>query len=498
MLARPLLVALIGPLLACMTPPSDPDHEVDTLWGQPPLEHAPGRLPALAREYFVAIADDDPMAIAEFLEKTYTPGALSQLGLAGWTESHLGTARRVGSLPRSLVVEVDQHHLEVLTLMENGDEELWLSWVFLGALDGSPRLRGIQASPAAPPEDWAPRLTATDAASLASDLKETLQRPAVALAVISADELDAAVVGVRRNDRPERARQSDALLLGPANKTVTALLVASLVDEGLLSWEDSLGSRLGDVFALHPAYETVTLAQVARHRAGVVGHSRNSAEAKALVVDSRSTPTEQRAAYLRVLLAAAPEEGWPETREVNAGHHVLAHVCEQVTGESYETLSARRVLEPLGIETASSGPGRISGHVLDEQGVLSRFVEGTGEEGSLAQAGDLALSLEDFARLMLQHAVGAGGGSAIVSAAQFEEMQATPWSHQALGLGRWARHGRISFGDEGAMRGCWVAFRAWPELGVATVAAVNGPVDEAGKRQVHAVFDALLRGVEGG
>lgn len=474
-------------------PPDDP-----SVGAYPDLADADGSLAETAREYFDAIRDDDAEPIARFLARRYAPDVLSERGIAGWTTLHLDLVTRVGPVVESRVVESRPNRIEVLTRLENGT---WLSWTFASARDGVPALRAIRVVPAAPPDLWAPVFAGDDVSALAEELRRRLGRPAVALALARADgRIDAAAVGQRKAGETDPARRSDLFHVGACTRSVTALLVASLVDEGLLSWDDTIAERLGDDFEVHPAYRDVTLAEAARHRAGLAGHVETIAEAIDRFAGLPGTPTEQRAAYLREVLAAPPEAERGSMHESNAGYCLLGHVCERILGAPYEQIVRQRVLERAGIETSTFGwpagpdrPSGVWGHVPGRDG-LKPFDAEKRLGAFLAPAGDLALRVDDLARLALEHVTGPAGSSRIASAGRFTELHSRrPEDPYGAGV-RWSDRGDVaSWGDTGSTSAYWATFRAWPELGLAAAVAVNGPVDGIGERAVVAAFDALVR-----
>jgi CubicO group peptidase (beta-lactamase class C family) len=290
----------------------------------------------------------------------------------------------------------------------------------------------------------------------------------------------------------------DAFHIGSCTKTVTAMLVASLVEEGRLSWEDTIAEHFGDFPEIHPAYRSVTLADVARHRAGLVGHSADIAEAIERYAELPGSPTEQRAMYLRDVLRAEPEETLEQTHYSNAGFCLLAHVCERVLGESYEDLVESRVLAPAGVLRAMFGwpatpdrPHGVWGHSV-EDGVVTPF-DGDPRLGAfLAPAGDLALSIDDFARVIRQHLLGPEGESPVASAEGFREMHRRVGGTYGAGIGMAERRGITHLGHAGSTGVHWARYRIWPEFGVAAVMAVNGPVDPVAERTVDAAFDAVV------
>ena len=79
------------------------------------------------------------------------------------------------------------------------------------------------------------------------------------------------MVGVREAGTERAAKVSDRFHIGSVTKSMTATMIARLIERGELSWELTLGKALADV-EMHPVYREVTLHQLLRHRAGIVAH----------------------------------------------------------------------------------------------------------------------------------------------------------------------------------------------------------------------------------
>ena len=100
-----------------------------------------------------------------------------------------------------------------------------------------------------------------------------------------------AAVGQRRASQPARIRLDDRLHVGSNLKSMTASVVAILVERRRLRWEATL-SELFPGLAMRPEYRTVTVEQLLHHRGGVVSLRSIDEVAQAPAFDG--TPVEQR------------------------------------------------------------------------------------------------------------------------------------------------------------------------------------------------------------
>ncbi len=95
--------------------------------------------------------------------------------------------------------------------------------------------------------------------------------PALGAVVVRGDQTVAlGAVGVRRTDRPGKVTVDDRWHLGSCTKSMTAVVIARLVEQGRLSLNTTLIQGFPEFSGLmKPPYRTVTLAMLLNHRAGL-------------------------------------------------------------------------------------------------------------------------------------------------------------------------------------------------------------------------------------
>ena len=92
--------------------------------------------------------------------------------------------------------------------------------------------------------------------------------PALGAAVVDSDGLLAlGVYGQRRVDDSESVQPEDPWHIGSDTKAMTAMWVATYVDQGVLSWETPISSLFGPQ-DIDPGWQSVTLGQLLAHRGG--------------------------------------------------------------------------------------------------------------------------------------------------------------------------------------------------------------------------------------
>lgn len=281
------------------------------------------------------------------------------------------------------------------------------------ALLTDPR-RALLAAPGdAPPHDLA---------ALLEPLRRRHALPALAGAIVTAGGLRAlGAVGVRKSGDPTPVTSADRFHLGSCTKSMTATLLATLVEEGRLRWEDTLGQRLSRLAPkMLPEYRSVTLEQVLAHRGGFPPPERSWLKGCSFLDMHHlpGPPREQRRAYVAGALSQPPEYT-PGSKFMysNMGYSVAAAAAEELLDESWEVLIAARVFRPLGMSSAGFGPMGRAGAVeqpwqhLKRDGRVQPVPPGPLADNPpvIAPGGRVHSSLGDWARYVALHLRGERG-----------------------------------------------------------------------------------------
>lgn len=224
--------------------------------------------------------------------------------------------------------------------------------------------------------------------------------------VQQADDLLVAAYGAA--DRRTGAPNEETTQLGIASgtKTVTALVVLSLVQDGLLDLGTPARDLLGTDLPLID--DAVTVEHLLRHRSGIGDYLDESLYADIadfeLPVPAQRLSTTQ--AYLEVLdghpMASAPGERFDYN---NAAYVVLAVIAERVSGESFYSLVGRLVCSPAGMVSTSflrsdELPGGVALGYLDHDGLRTNVfhlpVRGSGDGGVYTTAPDVSRLWRSF------------------------------------------------------------------------------------------------------
>jgi CubicO group peptidase (beta-lactamase class C family) len=245
-------------------------------------------------------------------------------------------------------------------------------------------------------------------------LRATAGSPALAAAAVRRQApVRLWVDGERLAGSGVAVREGDLWHVGSITKSMTSTLIARLVDQGALQWDDTVGGVLGTVAPqMRDAYRGVTLRHLLSHRAGLPANlgpedrlkfSRETGDARA-----------ERRDYVRQGLALEPA-GPPATTFLysNIGYVVAGALLETRLGESWESLIAAHLFGPLGLSTAGFGapgrPGAVdqpAGHALAGDGTRRSYPVGPGitdNPAVLGPAGRVHMSLQDLLRYLAAH-----------------------------------------------------------------------------------------------
>jgi len=319
----------------------------------------------------------------------------------------------------------------------------WLTVGFLMSTEQPEKLESMWMQPSEAPQENAPALGSWQTFDeLVERIREASGVPGIVAARLEDDRVVAiAAGGLRCVDDSTPVTTNDMFHWGSVTKSVTASMVARLVEEGVLEWDGRLGDLLSDM-EMRDDYRDVTIEQLLQHRGGFPAYTMFSEAEEDRWGQLSGTPTQQRATFVAHVLSEAPVgtpgESWAYS---NAGYAVVALVAERATGESYEDLMRSRVLVPLEMNGTGFGYASIARHACGHEGSgpEAKVVASPVELGAfLAPAGDLHGTAGDLARFVLAHARGLDGHGEWLDPSRIERLHTplvewTPPSEYAAG-----------------------------------------------------------------
>lgn len=267
--------------------------------------------------------------------------------------------------------------------------------------------------------------------SLVRDAQQAHGIPGLAVIVVRSDSvLASGAAGVRRRGGTAPISIQDRFHLGSNTKAMTATLIASLVEAGMLTWQTTPAEVLPALSgSVDPAFQNVTLEQLLAHRAGLQPFT-NFREYRNLP-PLGDDPTARRLGFAAFLLRRAPAYE-PGSKYVysNAGYAVAAAMAEQAGGASFEEMMRERLFKPLGVDggigwPAAADPNQPWGHRTRGGDSLQPHDPDTQFRlGPLwTAAGDVHMSMPDYGRFLQLHLRGLRGEEPrMLSPATIQEM----------------------------------------------------------------------------
>jgi len=348
-------------------------------------------------------------------------------------------------------------------------------------------------------------LAATEAPKTIEELRRRIQRildrdrlPGVAIALVGRDgPIWVGGVGVR--DRAARApMEADTVFrVGSLSKSIIALAVMRLADQGKLDVDRPLRELLPDVGIVNPWEDVapVTLAQCLEHTAGIDD------------VRFSEVFTDDERLSVRETLRLNPRSRivrWrPGTRHgySNVGYTLAARAIEVASGEPFDTYVRREILAPMGIVDAD---------FARTPTLTPRLATGYLDDGTPAPfyvfahraSGGLLTSADDLGKLVHFWIKRGEGYPPIVSPAglgRIERSGTLPYPHLDNNYG-FANYGDVqhpvfSRGHDGGMPGFHSSIRYFSDLGVGYVMLLNANYAFRGYFEIRSLlYSYLTRG----
>ena len=268
-------------------------------------------------------------------------------------------------------------------------------------------------------------------------IRSKYKLPSLAAAIVSDGKLQSsAAIGIRKQGDPTPVTVQDKYHLGSCTKSMTATLVAMLVEKGKLKWETTIAEIFPEFKdEMRPEYRAVTLSMLCSHHAGLSGVT------LPIGVDWRNlqmSMEKARLKYVQITLKQSPLSR-PGTKFLyaNSGYVIVGTILERVMKSGWENLMRTMLFEPLGMKTAGFGPMATSGKVdqpyshIVQSGACIPVAPGPYGDNPMVigPAGTVHCSIEDFARYAAFHAVGESGGSKLLSANGFKFLHTPRFSN---------------------------------------------------------------------
>ncbi len=329
--------------------------------------------------------------------------------------------------------------------------------------------------------------------------------PGIAIAVVHGDEVVYQQgFGVREAGRPERIDADTVFQVASMSKPITSTVLAALVGEGQLGWDDRVSDH-DPSFVMYTPYVTreLRLRDLLCHRSGLPDHAGDLLED--MGYDTRE--------ILRRLRYQPPDSSFRSAYAYNNfGYSEAGYAAALSRGVSWDELAKQKLFEPLGMTATSF---RFADYAqAKNRALLHVRVDGkwtakhTRQPDAQAPAGGASTTLNDLVRWMrLQIGEGQFEGKQVVAAAALAETH-TPQIMMSFnpdkgrigtyGLG-WnvsvERGGRVFFRHSGAFSlGMRTEVSVLPSEHLAIAVLSNAAPTGVPEGLTESFFDLLLDG----
>jgi CubicO group peptidase (beta-lactamase class C family) len=208
--------------------------------------------------------------------------------------------------------------------------------------------------------------------------------------------------------------------IGSLSKGFLGGMTELLVDEGVLSWDQTLAELLPPETRLSEDARRITLLQLATHTSGLprqVFNTTTFQQFLGYLFTGESFYRQFDRKFILDYLAGFEADAEPGPKYSNIGYGLIGHILELHTGLSVDELLQRKLVEPLGLKCTGYAPeklpcahSRARGHAGDQPKFIrrgehvpdwqfTRFMRGSA--GLYSNASDLL----SFARAHLQKSV---------------------------------------------------------------------------------------------
>ncbi|OZF07926.1 hypothetical protein CH300_04145 [Rhodococcus sp. 15-1154-1] len=260
------------------------------------------------------------------------------------------------------------------------------------------------------------------------DMMARTGAPGIAVAVVYQDEvLYSKGFGVRKVGEPDPVDASTMFQLASVSKPVASSVVASLVGEGKLEWDEPI-RRFEPGFAVSDPYvtENAGFTDLMSHRSGLPDHAGDLLEDLGYSYDE-----------IIARLNQVPLEPFRDNYDyTNYGFSAAGVAAAKSQGTTWAELSEEKIYEPLGMTNTTSSqqewvdsPNHAFNHVPTEPGSTTWEAKYVSDPEGQAPAGGAASSVDDMAQwIRMELAGGEYDGTTVV------EPEALQFTHQAHSL----------------------------------------------------------------
>jgi CubicO group peptidase (beta-lactamase class C family) len=276
-------------------------------------------------------------------------------------------------------------------------------------------------------------------AGLVTDLRKEHKLVGLA-AMVMVDEnvVACAADGERKKGSGVPIELGDRWHLGSITKSVTATMIARLVESGQMKWTDTVGERFAGA-SIHEDWKPVTLQQLLTHTSGAPANFSKSVMLKYPEFNLEWTK-ERRKAVIDVIAKKPAHPPGKKFAYSNVGYTIAGAMAESATGTSWEELVKREVFQPLELTGAGFGPPKSPSATLDQprghNTVFGWKVSAMDDDDNtpiIGPAGIVHMTLRDLCMFATEHLRGELGTGKLLDAETYKRLHTPKLQNYAYG-----------------------------------------------------------------
>lgn len=248
-----------------------------------------------------------------------------------------------------------------------------------------------------------------------------------AMVMVDGQVVASAVDGERKVWSSVPLEISDRWHLGGIAKSITATMIARLIESGQMKWTDTVGEIFPEG-SVHEDWKPVTLRQLLTDTAGAPQNFPQEVLLQRPAI-GRPSAEARRKAVLNVIAEQPAYSPGNKFEYSNVGYAIAAAMAEKVTGASWDELVKREVFDPLELAEAGFGPPKSDNVTLEQPRGHSSLVgkkyavdDESGNSLIRGPSGGVHMSLQNLCDFANEHLVGELGAGKLLSAQAYEQL----------------------------------------------------------------------------
>ncbi len=259
-----------------------------------------------------------------------------------------------------------------------------------------------------------------------------------AMVMVDGEVMASAADGERKVYSGVPIELNDRWHLGSITKSITATMIARLVESGPMKWTDTVGECFPDA-TIHEEWKPVTLQQLLTHTSGAPANFPFRVAVNRLGLEPECTD-ERRTAVIDVLAEKPAHPPGEKFAYSNIGFTIAGAMAESATGVSWDKLVKREVFEPLELQDAGFGPPKSPSETLDQprghRGIY-RLKMGVSDSADntpiMGPAGIVHMTLGNLCQYGTEHLRGELGAGKLLTAESYQLLHTPRLNHYACG-----------------------------------------------------------------